>query len=350
MALPADAVEQLSDHLDIFHYIEPVNSDEEREAFHAAVEEGRRYNPSYKYRECSAADGARKLLEEVATAAEGTLERSLVAAFRGKLRMIEAVGSPDITERSQAYYGSPDTELVNAAQEQFAPPGAAGEKAVGSTHMREAFEALFDEIGVSYGCEVADVDIVRNAPRAEGILLPRGKTYTVADAKRLLVHESTHSVRAVNGMEAGSAPLIHGTNGYEVAEEGLATVNEEAVGAFRTTLPRITARVIAVAAAGTGFYALYQEMRELGLDPRSAFVRAYRVKRGLQDTSRPGGFIKDHIYFQGYTRLASTPELADRLYAGKVGFDDIDAVTSSPAVTRNEHLAACETVVGELFE
>ncbi len=47
-----------------------------------------------------------------------------------------------------------------------------------------------------------------------------------------------------------------------------------------------------------------------------------RVKRGLKDTSAPGGFIKDHVYLEGKRALEGfiakggniTP-----LYAGKIG-------------------------------
>ncbi|MDY6769446.1 MAG: hypothetical protein SVU88_00570, partial [Candidatus Nanohaloarchaea archaeon] len=80
-----------------------------------------------------------------------------------------------------------------------------------------------------------------------------------------------------------------------------------------------------------------------------AFIRAYRVKRGLQDTSRPGGFIKDHIYFQGYRRLEQEPGLAADLYAGKLGFDDVGLVDAAPRITRERHLAACERVAERLL-
>lgn len=343
-------VERLSDHLDLFHYLEPVNSEEERERFLAAVEEDRAYNPSYTYRDVPHLDEARQLLDRLDDAADGTLEQRMVDGLRGRLRMIEAIGSAAVTERSREHYGSPDDSLVAAARERFQQPAGEAADVIDGEQLLAAFEALFDELGVSYGCDLVAADIIRNNPREKRILVPENKTYTRDSAKRLLVHESTHSVRTVNGLAAGALPLVYGTQGYEVAEEGLATFNEQELGVFANTVPRITARVVAVAAADESFHALYQEMRDLGLDRRTAFIRAYRVKRGLQDTSQPGGFIKDHIYFQGYSRITDSPALADQLYAGKVGFDDVAAVDSVPSVSRDDHIAACERVAADILQ
>ncbi len=346
MALPTETVEQLSSTLDLFHYLEPVNREAERERFYDAVEDGEAYNPSYEYR-AFAAEEPTELLAGLADAAETGLEQRLVAAIRGRLAMMQAIGSPDVTDRSRSHYGSPGPGLVSAAREMFTLGDDDAPETVDGRKLKEAFDRLFEEVGISYGCELVDADIIRNNPREKQVQVPRDKQYTVAAAKRLLVHETTHSVRTVNGLESGDTPLVYGTAGYEVAEEGLATFNEKELGAFRNTLPRITARVIAVAAAEKSFHALYRDMRELGLDRRAAYIRTYRVKRGLVDTAEPGGFIKDHIYFQGYSRLADDPDLADRLYVGKIGFDDIDAVDTAPAVSRDDHIAACKQVAAE---
>ncbi|MDY6770098.1 MAG: DUF1704 domain-containing protein [Candidatus Nanohaloarchaea archaeon] len=348
--MDADTVAELDGLLDLFHYIQPVNSDEERERFLDAVEAGERYDPSYTYRAFEDGDTARELLDAVEDAAGTALEERLAAGLRGRFEMMTAIGTGRITERSAAHYGEPGEELVAAARAAFTESGGGKQDAaVDGAQLKEAFDALFDEIDVSYSCRTTDVDIIRNSSGERRILVPADKTYSVSAARRLLVHESTHSVRTVNGGATGQLPLQYGTAGYETAEEGLATFNEAEMDVFGETRPRITARVIAVAAADEGFHDLFDRMRELGLDRRTAFIRAYRVKRGLQDTSRPGGFIKDHIYFQGYRRLEQTPELADALYVGKTGFDDAGRVDAEPGISRAEHLAACEQVADRLL-
>ncbi len=344
MALPQDTVADLDAMLDLYHYLQPVNAAEEREQFMAAVEDGRTYTPSYRYRDFDQDEEVAGALAELEDSAETVLEERLVAGLRSRHRMIAAIGTGELTAMSGEHYGSPSTDLVAAARDQFTPPDDTGTESIQSEVVTEAFNALFDRLGVDYAASMGDNEIIRNSPHESRILVPQDKSYTVDGAKRLLVHESTHAVRAVNGRATGTTALMYGTAGYEAAEEGLATFNEAAMDVLHVSLPKITARVLAVDRIGDGFHDLYQAMRDLGLDGRAAYIRTYRVKRGIPDTAQPGGFVKDHIYFQGYRRIAENPAVADALYTGKIGFDDVDSVSSGTAISRENHITACETV------
>ncbi|MFB6294727.1 MAG: tyrosine/phenylalanine carboxypeptidase domain-containing protein [Candidatus Nanohaloarchaea archaeon] len=346
MALPADTVADLDATLDLYHYLQPVNTAEERERFMDAVEDGEPYAPSYEYPGFDHDDVA-AALEELEQAAETRLEEQVVAGLRSRHRMITAIGTADITAASREHYGAPSESMFAAAREQFTAPDRDGEATVESRVVRDAFNAVFDHLGVDYTAALGDNDIIRNSPHESRILVPQDKSYTADAAARLLVHESTHAVRTVNGRAAGQPALVYGTAGYEIAEEGLATFNEAAMDVLHVSLPKITARVLAVDRIGDGFHDVYQAMRDLGLDRRAAYIRAYRVKRGIRDTSQPGGFVKDHIYFQGYQKIADRPDLADELYAGKIGFDDVESVAANPVVTRDEHIDACTAVAAE---
>ncbi|MDY6762017.1 MAG: DUF1704 domain-containing protein [Candidatus Nanohaloarchaea archaeon] len=346
MGLDGDVVAEVDAALDLYHHLQPVNADEERAAFMDAVADDDTYNPSYRYPGFEEEDAVRNRLEALDDAAETRLEGSVVTALRSRLRIITAIGDQEITAASRQHYGSPVSELVGAAEEQFVPPGDDRERTVQAGTVTAAFNALFDRLDMDYTASRGDNDIIRSSPHEARILVPREKSYTVDAAKRLLVHESTHAVRAVNGRASGNPALVYGTTGYEAAEEGLATFNEAALDVLQVSLPKITARVLAVDRSDRSFHALYQSMRDLGLDARAAFVRTYRVKRGLRDTSEAGGFIKDHIYFDGYRQISEDPALADRLYRGKTGFDDVDAVDTEPQISRPEHITAC-TAVGE---
>ncbi|MDY6776531.1 MAG: DUF1704 domain-containing protein [Candidatus Nanohaloarchaea archaeon] len=350
MSLPRNTLERLSEILDLYHYLQPANLDEERERFLSSVEEGGEYNPEYEYRSFGEAAEARQLLEDLDSEAETRIEESVVASLTGKLRMIEAIGSEEITRVSRSYYGDPSQELVDAARRKISTGTEHGEEEVDGSRLSQAFDSLFEELDVDYGCEISPVNIIRNSPRKKRILIPSGKRYSRKAAKRLLIHESTHSIRTVNGLRKDDPALIYGTEGYEIVEEGLPTFNEEEVGVFADTLPKITARVIAVDSSRDSFHELYRRMRDLGLDRRASYVRAYRVKRGLRDTSQTGGFIKDHIYFQGYRYLSENPGAAEKLYVGKIGPEDLEDVEASPEVTRKEHISAYNRVVRDTLE
>jgi hypothetical protein len=222
------------------------------------------------------------------------------------------------------------------------PTDRPDEPDIASDTLQSAFEHLFDALDMQYDCRLIPEETNRNDPLQQQILIGKDITFSRLRAQRMLIHESTHAVRTYNGMQTGEPALIYGTDGYEVAEEGLPTFNESAVNVFRDTVPKITSRVIAIAAADKSFHDMYQLMREYGLGKRLAFIRTYRIKRGLQDTSQPGGFIKDHIYFAGYSRIREHPDLVSDLYIGKVSFEDIAEIDLKfdHSITRDQHIAA----------
>ncbi len=348
MAVDGARVAAFLDTVDLFDRLYPENYDEERDRFMDAVADGERYTPRYRYPGFDRPP-ADTVLAEMREQAADALDRRLLAHLESRLEMVAAIGSSDITETSAAHYGQPDDALVAAAKAAYRAPGGTGDGGVSSDALRDAYGRLFDALGMEYRCRLVDAETIRHEAAEQAILLPRGKEYGRTQAKRILIHESTHAVRAYNGMRHGHPALVYGTAGYETVEEGLTAVNEDAVGVFEDTLPRLTSRVLAVAQAGKPFPALYEAMRDLGMDRDTAFVRTYRVKRGLQDTAAAGGFIKDHIYFQGYRRLQDL-SAADigALYVGKVDMDAVDDVDGDPAVTRDEHLAAYRTAVDVL--
>lgn len=342
-------IEAALEHLNIYDHIYPTNYAEEKEAFFTAVDDGEAYDPQYEYAEFEHRSKVAKLLDDIQKVVETPLQQQLLTGLRGKLRMITAVGTPEITDTSKAVYGFPSEETVEKAEEMERPPNNDdGDVTVDTEQLQQAYTEMFDRLGMEYRCKLVDVEQVRNDPLNKQVILPKNVEYTEMRAKRNLVHETTHSVRTYNGMKHGDPALMYGTNGYEIAEEGLPTFNESDVDVFDATVPKITSRVIAVANADKSFHELYRLMRDLGRSKRLAFIRAYRVKRGLTDTLNAGGFIKDHIYFEGYSRLAETPDLADNLYMGKISFEEVDMVDAEPYISRADHIAAFNDVASTL--
>ncbi len=66
------------------------------------------------------------------------------------------------------------------------------------------------------------------------------------------------------------------------------------------------------------------------LPPKSAFSVTYRVKRGLGDTSYPGIYCKDIVYFRGFRKVKKQLEkdksIYEKLYAGKIDFKQCEWV------------------------
>ncbi len=52
------------------------------------------------------------------------------------------------------------------------------------------------------------------------------------------------------------------------------------------------------------FFDTYKFLMSLGISESNAFKYTLRAKKGMEDTSKPGAFLKDSLYFTGYLRAS----------------------------------------------
>lgn len=152
-----------------------------------------------------------------------------------------------------------------------------------------------------------------------------------ADLEGLLYHEiGTHVLRRVNYEQQ---PWYHkreqfGFLPHMRTEEGLAVLHSllpkaDAL-AYRPAIYYLTTFI----ALEGSFLDVWQYLQPFyPNDPEIAFTLAAKKKRGLTDTSRPGGFSKDHLYFEGFIEV--TKFLIEQnfplngLYFGKLAWQDM---------------------------
>lgn len=162
------------------------------------------------------------------------------------------------------------------------------------------------------------------------IFVPKDAKFSKYRIRKLLVHEiGTHVLRSVNGFETGYEFLGKPTTSqYLYTEEGLTGYNEMIYGILtRKTLIQyalLSYNVYLSHVYGYSFRQLYN-LNLTFLQPKEAFSVAYKIKRGLCDTSKPGGYTKDAVYFKGFlltrSRLLEGGDVLYRqLYAGKIPF------------------------------
>lgn len=122
---------------------------------------------------------------------------------------------------------------------------------------------------------------------------------------RLVVHEiESHVLQTQNTKNSHTALAEFTKYGNQnLYGEGLAIYNE-------ITTRKITPsafemyyyRIKAVRNLHKSFSEIYELLLE-NLNPQRAFIMTYRVKRGMRDTSQPGGFPKDAAYLLGYHEI-----------------------------------------------
>ncbi len=196
--------------------------------------------------------------------------------------------------------------------------------------IEKIFDAVFHEFGIeNWGVEKSkniSSNGVKTAIKKKRVYVDPNIKKTVLEAKKTVVHELTHVLRAYNGELTGFVALGKpNLTNYLDVEEGLAMYNEEQMGLLKDIDLKERAGTIYAIYIGEdlSFRKLYNVL--LGsFNKQKAFKIAYLVKRGIGDTSKPGISVKPVVYFRGFRkirkRFQTDASLLKKLYAGKISF------------------------------
>ncbi|UCD03050.1 MAG: DUF1704 domain-containing protein [Candidatus Aenigmatarchaeota archaeon] len=278
------------------------------------------------------------------------LEKRWLASM-DKLWAIDAIGSPDFTERSIDYFQNlvPTQEDVGRAKRIIMETSAEdtsdeSSKMVYAFGLRDRMEASLKRKGL-LGQSKWNVVIVN--PR-EGERIPMLCTDKASKRIRICVdyknpdrvarisklHEvDGHVMQWQNGLEQ---PLpntfFHGVDGRSVmTSEGIIGTVLRNEG-YEPNNRKYAACLIAVdAALREASYMDVVEMMEqnFGFTDKDAKDIAYRAKRGLSDTSKGGGFPKDAAYMLGDWAVQKYVERKgdlSKLYIGNIALEDIAVI------------------------
>ena len=92
-----------------------------------------------------------------------------------------------------------------------------------------------------------------------------------------------------------------------------------------------------------GFSKVYNHLKEF-FSESWAYRLTCRVKRGMVDTSKPGGVTRDYSYIEGYLKVKDMFEQADEkefmriLYTGKIGLEHVDLLKDIPGLKQPKYL------------
>ncbi len=314
-------------------FLNPTNLHEEEHAFFASTTS----NPRFTYRPFARIAGLRTRLESVNVierTALGQLFRDVKESLLKELDAIEHIGTDAFTDVQ--LYGTPSRALVHKAYEilEHIPRKPPALKPITPTSLKATFEKALQQYGfagwnIMIKPTVARVSV---SPSKRSVVISEKARFSENDIKSLLAHEiGTHVLRAMNGYRQHYE--IFGSDaipGYLPTEEGLAIINEQKVGALSDNrLRRFAGRVLATSLALKGsFREVFAELSTF-FTPKDAFALTVRVKRGLNDTSAPGGFIKDHVYLHGKLELADFVAhggTLEPLYTAKIGLEHLSLV------------------------
>ena len=334
--VPYEALSQQLEILDkamrVIYSITPENLKSEREAFLANPDKA----PDFRYRPLEFDPD--QILESLKACdvpdTHGTLTR-LLSYKRDRLFTLHALlcvrGNRDeMLEHCFNLYGSPSVYLVETANKLLKESVTSLEepKDVSPEDVVTLFEESYREWGITdFAVELSDSRTSRVEPAHKRVLIGN-RMMSESTARRLLYHETTHVVRAINGRkQPGCLGWLFGTGipGYLASEEGLTGLVEFRLGLLDPQVERkLAGRVVAahMLIEGCSFCEVYEALLAHGFTDDMAWRITYRVFRG-------GGFTKDFVYWEGRQLLrmfASQGEDIRRLFVGKIGVQHLDLV------------------------
>jgi uncharacterized protein (TIGR02421 family) len=286
----------------------------------------------------------------------GDYLRRTAQSWRIATELLDAVGTPAVSEHSIRLFGRPGDLL----------PGGTVSNLDAARHFIELADELAREIVTSTAdfCIPADVlrdelqrdisafftahkvtveidpDLIAKAAAGPTRIRLRSSTcFSEYDKHQLLEHEAfVHSLTALNGREqpnlkslALNSPRITAT------QEGLATFAELMSGSIDIgRMKRISLRIVAIhmALAGADFIDVFRFFHESGQTDADSFTSAMRVFRGAPLTGG-AAFTKDTVYLHGllsvhtFFRWALKNQklkLCRSLFAGKMALHDVLAL------------------------
>ena len=155
------------------------------------------------------------------------------------------------------------------------------------------------------------------------------------DLLGMLYHEvGTHALRRINYEQQPwfKKKKKYGFGSYLKTEEGIATLHSLLPHSYKSAFIAAIRYLAAEYAATASFVETWEALAPYIENPERRWNVVFRQKRGLEDTSQPGGFSKDLVYFEGmvdvWNWLVSQNFAIADLYYGKLSLEDVPKAVS----------------------
>ena len=334
---------EIKKHLDYLMYINPVNLQEEKAKFFEKFKSNVKYNPQFIY-ELPEKEFLQKLttdLESLKTKIPVDIDTNLEKIFRfeiddlqNRVELILNISNDNnISYLSEKIFGGINQELLqeckaNTNRIKTLLPN--GNKYITKQDLIERVYALLKKAGQDH----KSWKVVFDENTVTVALISMYKKVVIRDDDKfdsrvydsILAHEFAHLVLNANASRYGFKILQYGFGLYEVLDEGIAVLEESEINKY--AIDRVKVYYLAASfALQHSFYDTCMYLQNW-LDIDTSFTVTYRVKIGMSDSSLPGAFIKDKVYFEGVKLLSSDSKYEDLARKVKFDYRFIDEVES----------------------
>lgn len=312
----------------ILQYLEAKNSQVEKEKFL----KGDIKNPRFKY--SSPRYDVKKLditLQKLTPPDDelGKLLKAQIENLKLKNKIIKKLGNSKVViNASRKLYGKPSRKLVKISEKlvkKLSKRKNSEKNTIEANKVVSKVKKHLKELGLTNWQVISNNrHSVSVSPTTRTITISKYKKYSPEALKRLIVHEiNVHVFRAENGFEQPLKMFGVELPDYLATEEGIAAFFEKK---YHLASPasniRFPLRVIAIDAVNNNltFRECFEKLKSFGIDSDTCWETTYRAFRG-------GGYLKDHVYLEGYYKVKEFLKNGgnlDDLYVGKIGLKHLE--------------------------
>jgi uncharacterized protein (TIGR02421 family) len=303
-------VQKLLKNFDLLTYVNPINVNSEKEKFFKSKFTS---NPVFKYKpiKVNTYELTKKLHLIDTTSIEDItirhLYESVITGCIDRINLLGSIGTEKFLYNSLRYFGRPNTKDIRNAEYVLLLPQFKGEnpksQRFGVDQAKEIFEKSFADYGFKGKIRVdkkalSSVMVINST---KTVVLREGATFSKNELRYLVEHEiGVHMATTMNAHNNKLKVFSVGLPVNTRTGEGMAVLAEYLSGNFTMQrLRHLALRVIAVdlMCNGADFKECFNSIvTQYSVDKDSAYTLVTRVYRG-------GGFTKDYLYLNGFSKL-----------------------------------------------
>ncbi len=262
-----------------------------------------------------------------------------------KADLIEVIGDDEhFPSRSELFFGVPPDDVRKKAKKALEKlePEEQHRRSIPTEKVAEEMQAFLKDKGLhNWLVKIKDGIVSRCVLAKHNRLLMKGsEKFSRWDVDKLIAHEiEVHVYCTENGKEQPFQILQRGTAHYLKTQEGLAVYWQD-----KAVKDGIRNSIIGFQAVmwgrEMGFVELFEKLCTLGTK-KQAWSTAVKVKRGMSDTSLPGAFMKNALYYWGYLEVIHFLDQGgafEDLFYGKYSIADVDLVKELEGLVKPKYL------------
>ena len=243
------------------------------------------------------------------------------------LNIIQNIGSPEIQHYFSKYISAPTYNEYKYAKKLRALRTPIKSKNLSTKEIKKEIQKVLDEYKL-HEWKIQEKKLMLgkfSVNKQDTIFIKQGTTVSEFRLKQIIAHEIlTHVFTTQNGKKQPYLLFQDGMANYIQTQEGLAIYNEYALVGQQDRYFSAGNMISAYISLEKSFSHAVAALIKIGFTKTSAIKHVLKTKRGLSDTSKPGGITKQCIYTRGALKvekfIKNGGDIKD-LYVGKIDID-----------------------------